>query len=128
MIFDEGYNRKDIDLEEFCFTPKRLNTNPTFLFKPIALKDANKRDEAGNIQHSTKQESIKELKVQKTKNTKTKPPKKISQEPLSISEVYDPKNQLSSLVRNAKRNQEALQLRNKRISKNKFESKKRYGW
>ncbi|QLL34592.1 hypothetical protein HG536_0G04540 [Torulaspora globosa] len=49
-------------------------------------------------------------------------------EPAPITAVFDAKNQLASLIKNAKLNEEAIRARNDRIRHSKQQSKGRYGW
>ncbi|QLQ82663.1 hypothetical protein HG537_0H04260 [Torulaspora globosa] len=49
-------------------------------------------------------------------------------QPAPITEVFDPKNQLTSLIKNAKLNEQAITARNERIRRSKHESRTRYGW
>lgn len=42
--------------------------------------------------------------------------------------LHDPKNQLSSLVKNAQKNRAALQQRNEAVKQAKERSKRQYGW
>ncbi|AQZ12709.1 (ZYRO0G01870g) [Zygosaccharomyces parabailii] len=42
--------------------------------------------------------------------------------------LHDPKNQLSSLVKNAQKNRDALQKRNESVKQAKARSKRQYGW
>lgn len=42
--------------------------------------------------------------------------------------VHDRRNQLTSLVQNARRNEEAIKARNERIKQTKQQSRNRYGW
>ncbi|CDH18074.1 uncharacterized protein ZBAI_09862 [Zygosaccharomyces bailii ISA1307] len=42
--------------------------------------------------------------------------------------LHDPKNQLSSLVKNAQKNRDALQQRNESVKQAKARSKRQYGW
>lgn len=49
-------------------------------------------------------------------------------QPAPISSVFDPKNQLASLIKNARQNEQAIHTRNRRIRDAKLESRNRYGW
>lgn len=42
--------------------------------------------------------------------------------------LHDPKNQLTSLVKNAQKNRDALQQRNESVKQAKARSKRQYGW
>ncbi|CCE63835.1 hypothetical protein TPHA_0F03550 [Tetrapisispora phaffii CBS 4417] len=44
------------------------------------------------------------------------------------SEVHNPKNSLSALVKNAERNKKTFEERNKRIKESNQASKRQYGW
>lgn len=48
--------------------------------------------------------------------------------PTPITTVRNPKNQLTSLIKNARENQESLQQRNQRRSQHQKQSKRQYGW
>lgn len=45
-----------------------------------------------------------------------------------LVDVHDRRNQLTSLVQNARRNEEAIKARNERIKQTKQQSRNRYGW
>lgn len=45
-----------------------------------------------------------------------------------LADVHDRRNQLTSLVQNARRNEEAIKARNERIKQTKQQARNRYGW
>lgn len=45
-----------------------------------------------------------------------------------LVDVHDRRNQLTSLVQNARRNEEAIKARNERIKQTKQQARNRYGW
>ncbi|CAR29152.1 hypothetical protein ZYGR_0Z00730 [Zygosaccharomyces rouxii] len=49
-------------------------------------------------------------------------------DPPAYVPLHDPRNQLSSLVKNAQNNEEALQQRNQRVKQSKMRSRKEFGW
>lgn len=120
MVFSKGYNRRDSKWVQPLFKPLPLGATG---FVPTSLSS----------DRSSKPETPQQLKKSKPKKAE---PMKHSiaretgkvQKPLIISDVRDPKNQLSSLIKNASKNKKALVQRNKRIQKSKQQSKSRYGW
>lgn len=120
MVFSEGYNRRNSKWEQPLFRPLPLGAT-RFVPASLTLKKSNE----GKIAETTKKPLPEKNKLNKPsvikKTTKV-------QNPLIISEVRDPKNQLSSLIKNASKNKKSLEERNKRIQKSKQQSKFRYGW
>lgn len=129
-MFSEGYNRRETGLRDASIHV--LSTGPTGYVIPDKLLHTNTSKEGGTqYNHKNKASQINSKKdkdtLEKEIESLTKRAKHV-QEPQIISQVYDQKNQLSSLIKNAAMNKDALEKRNERVQKSKKLSRSRYGW
>lgn len=116
-IFAPGYNRTEWDVVEPKYEMVKIDPIEEYAKKSIKTNETN--DQRG----------LDEVKELKDTISLTETPSKVSHpEATTIADVYDTKNQLSSLVKNAQRNQEAIKSRNERIKQSKIQSRNRYGW
>lgn len=120
MVFSKGYNRRDSKWVQPLFKPLPLGAT-RYIPANLALKKSTEEKKVELPKESTPE------KDKAHKPSVVKQAVKV-QKPLIISEVRDPKNQLSSLIKNASKNKKSLDERNKRIQKSKQQSKSRYGW
>lgn len=114
-MFGEGYDRRKCEIAEPAY--QGINVDPCEI-DPI-------KPEMGQGDHDLAEKEAFEAPVAETAPLLSTA---LQTEHTTISSVYDTKNQLSSLVKNAQRNKEALEKRNQRIKKAKTESRNRYGW
>ncbi|KAG0659336.1 hypothetical protein C6P45_001855 [Maudiozyma exigua] len=120
MVFSKGYNRRDSKWIQPLFTPLPLGATG---FVPASLTS-----EIASTPEKPKQETESTpRKAEPMKHSIAREAGKV-QKPLLISDIRDPKNKLSSLIKNASKNKKALDQRNERIQKTKQQSKSRYGW
>lgn len=119
-LFDNGYNRSewtvtDPGFEAPLIGPKEPTTKNGVLYQSEeSSKDAIQSNE-GN-------------KAISSQNLEYRGYEGLNYEFPGITNLYDSKNQLSALVKNAQKNQEALKVRNEKIKISKLESKNKYGW
>ena len=113
MPFEEGYNRRD-GIQE----PDWNVIEPD-----MWLQDSKK------VPGPEVQEPIKDSREHDDSLTSVAPVgTTASADPTAYVPLHDPRNQLSSLVKNAQNNEEALQQRNQRVKQSKMRSRKEFGW
>lgn len=117
MVFEPGYNRREDGLSEYSYFQPVI-IDPKYTFKTLNSQDDNneKSDTSPVDNHDAALKSHSEENMRKGVNG------------TKIKEVYDTKNQLSSLIRNAKENSEILKVCNEHKSGVKKQSKDKYGW
>ncbi|CAB4254644.1 similar to hypothetical protein KAFR_0D03660 [Kazachstania africana CBS 2517] [Maudiozyma barnettii] len=125
MVFSTGYNRRKTDMHKRSFKPLTLTRTGYIKPKSTTSKSSDRTENKTKINHKNKNEIPKKKLHCMQESTKFIPQ---VQESLVISGVRDPKNQLSSLVSNAKKNMDSLNERNNRIKNAKKQSRSRYGW
>lgn len=129
-MFSAGFDSRKTGLKEPLF--RALPTGRTGYVDPDRLsapettgKKVMKKATEANKSHSKTEKDThklaKEIEVLAKRS-------KQAQKPQVISQVYDQKNQLSSLIKNAAKNKEALEKRNERVQKSKQLSRSKYGW
>ncbi|SMN19359.1 similar to Tetrapisispora blattae TBLA_0D03710 hypothetical protein [Maudiozyma saulgeensis] len=126
MVFLAGYNRRSECTQKTPFKPVTLSRTGYVKPEPTTPSDSIQTKDK-----TTKPSNGKKLRVSKKKSPPLKEAVKHipqTQESLVITRVHDPKNQLSSLVKNARKNMNSLNERNERIKKSKQQSRSRYGW
>ncbi|CCF58014.1 hypothetical protein KAFR_0D03660 [Kazachstania africana CBS 2517] len=116
MLFEPGYNRRDWNVKERSFDPITVDPKvvPKVQTRPVATngkkQKLNGTDNGQTVSHPGFSKAM------------------TTTAPKLITEVQDSKNQLSSLIRNAEQNKEALKARNERVKQQKQSSRSRYGW
>lgn len=109
-VFSEGYNRLQWDVQETGFFGPKVDPREMSV---AASKSAAPVAETQPV----------------TPSMPTKPIVSGAPDPgAQMVDMHDRKNQLSSLVQNARRNEEAIKSRNERIKQAKQQSRARYGW
>lgn len=127
-VFEDGYAR-------------RTNTSHSIEYKPVKILDIGESSRGNNNKPirtdgseidfvpCVKFETIQQEKRSDNKSEQVKANDYSTADSLlPITKVHDPKNQLSSLIKNARQNEESLKHRNERINKAKQRSKRQYGW
>lgn len=113
IAFAEGHNRAQWDIHESPFRatkidPREISATPTDRNEPAK-------------QGPAKLPTTPVIQTSQASNTE-------SDTVAPLVDVHDRRNQLTSLVQNARRNEEAIKARNERIKKSKQQSRNRYGW
>lgn len=116
MVFEEGYNRLNWGIYDPGYKP----IPPTKEHK--STEYVPKKQETDIIDTDNLTKAINSSLPSEFKNQKA-----VSENP-SISNVYDRKNQLSSLIQNAQQNKRALNDRNEHVKHAKEASRRTYGW
>lgn len=139
-VFEDGYDRRATDLNSVEYKPVRIidigeshdsGSRDNLRIDTVScIKFDNTEQDKSNGTASTSSSNVPPSNTNETEQTTDKgygyhTPVNNS---LPITRVYDPKNQLSSLVRNARQNRDSLRQRNERISKTQQRSKRQYGW
>lgn len=114
-IFAPGYNRSEWDVVEPKYEVVKIGPTEEYTKKFMKTNETNDRRELDEVKEIKDTISLTETISEGSRLEAT-------------TIVYDTKNQLSSLVKNAKRNQEAIKSRNERIKQSKIQSRNRYGW
>ncbi|CAL9737459.1 hypothetical protein MOSE0_M00540 [Monosporozyma servazzii] len=122
QAFENGYNRTEEDHDnvigyqyvpvKILDVPEPANRADGSQIETVPCINFEKRKEPANVSSSTP-DSYDYSRIQT---------------PQSITNVFDSKNQLTSLIKNAQQNEDSLKERNKRVSQAKQQSKRQYGW
>lgn len=122
QAFENGYNRTEENhgnILGYQYTPVKIldvpepaNSADGSQIETVPCISFEKREEPTNVSSSTT-DSYDYSRIQN---------------PQSITNVFDSKNQLTSLIKNAQQNEDSLKERNKRVSQAKQQSKRQYGW
>lgn len=116
-IFAPGYNRSEWDVVEPKYELVKIGPTEEYTKKFIKTNETNDWRELDDVKEIKDTISLTETTSESSRLEAT-----------TIADVYDTKNQLSSLLKNAQRNQEAIKIRNERIKQSKIQSRNRYGW
>ncbi|CCD22557.1 uncharacterized protein NDAI_0A04000 [Naumovozyma dairenensis CBS 421] len=124
-VFEPGYNRRESPIKEPLYRAIKVDLRvlPQEVTKPTLMK--RKTDHPLNGFTQNQHEDEQGIMQATLLNNKTHG--EVTDSPV-VSNVYDPKNQLRSLVKNAERNKDALKRRNEHIKKMKANSRSRFGW
>ena len=119
-IFETGYNRR----QDLLSTEYEIKNS---MYQPIVVESLEKKE---LVKPDSKILSESDSKVEQISFQRHINHEQITSADMSstISPVYDRNNQLTSLVKNARQNKEALKKRNELISMSKQQQRKRYGW
>ncbi|GCE99385.1 hypothetical protein ZYGM_000337 [Zygosaccharomyces mellis] len=111
--FEEGYNRRN------CIQEPDWNA-----IEPDMWAQQQKRITKPNTKKTAEESSEHSDLITSVASTDTS----ASTGPTAYMPLHDSRNQLSSLVKNAQNNKEALEQRNQWIKQSNMKSRKEYGW
>lgn len=109
LVFAEGYDRRQWSVPEPSFSEMRIDPREV----SVTIAEPTAQTEPGLAPKETLQ---------------NQQPVRDIQETAPITAVFDSRNQLASLIKNAKQNEEAIKVRNDHIRESKLQSRNRYGW
>lgn len=122
QVFENGYNRlrENSNVIGYQYTPVKILNVP----EQTTSAEATQIETIPciNLEHKEDKSST------TSKATTDSYDYSATQTPKSITNVFDSKNQLTSLIKNAQQNEDSLKERNKRVSQAKQQSKRQYGW
>lgn len=120
QLFEDGYNRLNTNMQWYQY-------DPIDILNSGELEKEDNQDKEPERETTAIQTKKKNNQASKDDNTYTSHTI-ATDKPYNITGLHDPKNQLSSLIKNAMDNQESLKQRNKQRTKAKDRSRKQYGW
>ncbi|CAL9732522.1 hypothetical protein MOUN0_N12112 [Monosporozyma unispora] len=131
QVFEDGYSRLETtdNVLGYEFIPVKILEVP----EPINKVSGSKIETVPCVNFQKKKKNTTDTDQNKHNNTKSKTiPDSYDysnvQTTQSITNVFDSKNQLTSLMKNAKQNENSLRERNERRDQAKQQSKRQYGW
>lgn len=139
-VFDDGYDRRSTNLNGVDYKPVRILLDGSRESDANGGEDGLRIDTLPCIKFDNTQQDentatfltksdMSPKNMKGTEQTIGKEDQYVSvNSNLPITELHDPKNQLSSLIKNARENRDSLKQRNERINQAQQRSKRQYGW
>ncbi|CCK68469.1 uncharacterized protein KNAG_0B00200 [Huiozyma naganishii CBS 8797] len=119
-IFESGFSRSSLALSEPSYEPV------TFAELNGTSYEGSKHRDSTRPQERVQDDDTATRSILDWASTNANTPTANTAQP--ITQVYDRKNQLTSLVQNAQMNEGALAARNEQLQQAKRTSRRRYGW